>query len=201
VESSVQIYSLVKVRSRFFRLSVYSFTQLINENTLGELKHIQKLKFWPLHSVLMDKYLISELEALRLESFLQPMLNLNPDKRATAEAMLSHDWFNGVVVQGEIEVYERSEAMANDDGKEERVQIEIGKATAKSIGGMDIDSIGIRNASIIDPQLVNALKPVDHQLAAEVNGASQGGNHSKKEPVSSAEQSSSVASAAVVEVQ
>lgn len=131
----------------------------------GELKHIQKLKFWPLHSVLMDKYLISEHEALRLESFLQPMLNLSPDKRATAQEMLSHEWFNGVVVQGEIEVYERSEGT----GEAEREKIEIGKATAQAIGGMDSESLGVRNASIIDPQLVNALKPVDYMLEKEIS--------------------------------
>lgn len=43
---------------------------------------------------------------MKLESFLQPMLNLNPDKRATAHAMLEHEWLGGVVVQGEIEAEE-----------------------------------------------------------------------------------------------
>ena len=69
----------------------------------GELKHIHKLKFWPMHSVLQDKYLIPESEAKLLESFLPPMLNLNPDKRAAAHEMLEHEWLRGVVVQGEIE--------------------------------------------------------------------------------------------------
>lgn len=37
---------------------------------------------------------------MQLESFLEPMLNLNPDKRATAQAMLTHEWLDGVIVQG-----------------------------------------------------------------------------------------------------
>lgn len=141
-------------------------TQLTSHK--GELKHIHKLKFWPLHSVLMDKYLISEYEALQLESFLQPMLNLNPDKRATAQGMLTHEWFNGVIVEGEIELEIRN-------GQQEQVKerIELGKRTAEGIGGMDVESVGVRNASTVDPCLVHALRPVDKELEIEVTGASK----------------------------
>ena len=143
-------------------------TDLIPLFITGELKHIHKLKFWPLHSVLMDKYLISEYEALQLESFLQPMLNLNPDKRATAQAMLKHEWFNGVIVEGEIEIEIR-----NGQAEEVADRIEQGKATAQEIGGMDVDSLGVRNASIVNPQLVNALKAVDQELERAVTGSSK----------------------------
>ncbi|KAK4703049.1 serine/threonine-protein kinase SRPK3, partial [Phenoliferia sp. Uapishka_3] len=129
----------------------------------GELKHIHKLKFWPLHSVLQDKYLISEPESMQLESFLQPMLNLNPDKRATAHQMLTDKWLDGVIVQGEIEVHLANEAKLN--GTEEEERIEKGKATAQEIG-MDVESIGVRNASIVDPNLVAALRPIDATLNA-----------------------------------
>lgn len=37
---------------------------------------------------------------MQLESFLEPMLNLNPDKRATAQQMLADKWLDGVIVQG-----------------------------------------------------------------------------------------------------
>lgn len=125
----------------------------------GELKHIHKLKFWPLHSVLQDKYLISEEEAMELETFLQPMLNLHPDKRATAQEMLSHEWLDGVIVEGEIAVH-----LANEAREEEAARIERGSATASEMG-MDV-SQGVVNASIVDPLLVHALRPV--------NGASLG---------------------------
>ncbi|KDE09377.1 CMGC/SRPK protein kinase [Microbotryum lychnidis-dioicae p1A1 Lamole] len=124
----------------------------------GELKHIHKLKFWPLHSVLQDKYLISEAEARALESFLEPMLNLNPDKRASAQEMLGHEWLQGVIVQGEIDVH-----LAQEAKEEERAKIETGKATARAIG-MSVDSPGVTNASIVDPQLVHALRPIDATL-------------------------------------
>jgi serine/threonine-protein kinase SRPK3 len=105
----------------------------------GELKHIHKLKFWPLHSVLQDKYLIPEDEAKNLESFLQPMLHLHPEKRATAEEMLHHEWLRGVIVQGEIDVH-----LANEAKEEARLRVEEGKATARSIG-MDVESVGVVN--------------------------------------------------------
>ncbi|BGP18484.1 hypothetical protein JCM10213v2_006550 [Rhodosporidiobolus nylandii] len=127
----------------------------------GELKHIHKLKFWPMHSVLQDKYLIPEAEAKMLESFLQPMLNLNPDKRATARDMLEHEWLNGVIVQGEIEAH----LLANGEGADERQQrIEEGKRVARGIRGMKVDSPAVVNASIVDPQLVHALRPIDATL-------------------------------------
>ncbi|BGP10199.1 hypothetical protein JCM10049v2_006082 [Rhodotorula toruloides] len=127
----------------------------------GELKHIHKLKFWPLHSVLQDKYLIPEAEAKLLESFLQPMLHLNPDKRATARDMLDHEWLQGVIVQGEID----SHLLQNGEDEQGRVtRVEDGKRIARGIRGMNPESPAVVNASIIDPQLVNALRPIDTNL-------------------------------------
>lgn len=128
----------------------------------GDLKHIHKLRFWPLRSVLQDKYLIPEAEAIQLETFLQPMLNLTPDKRATAAEMLRHEWLRGVVVQGEIDVH-----LTNDAQDEAHARIEAGRATARSLG-IDGDSQAIVNASVVDPILVNALRPVDPTLQAHV---------------------------------
>lgn len=72
-------------------------------NRRGELRHIHKLRFWPLISVLQEKYLMPYDDAKRLDSFLSPMLRLHPDKRATAQEALAHGWLEGVVVEGEIE--------------------------------------------------------------------------------------------------
>ncbi|GAA5986244.1 hypothetical protein JCM10908_006470 [Rhodotorula pacifica] len=127
----------------------------------GELKHIHKLKFWPMHSVLQDKYLIPESEAKLLESFLQPMLNLNPDKRAAAHEMLEHEWLRGVVVQGEIESHVMQSGEVDDD---KRIKVEEGKKIARGIRGMNAESPAVVNASIIDPQLVHALRPIDATL-------------------------------------
>ncbi|KAJ3862636.1 kinase-like domain-containing protein, partial [Lentinula novae-zelandiae] len=80
----------------------------------GDLRHISKLRFWPLHSVLSDKYLFPASAASHLSGFLNPMLAGNPEKRAGARDMLIFgcaSWLAGLVVQGEIDVLERLERM------------------------------------------------------------------------------------------
>ena len=103
---------------------------------------------------------------MQLESFLDPMLNLNPDKRATAEKMLAAEWLQGVIVQGalpllsylwnvsliivdtgEIEVHLANEAKLNGGSAEEAQRIEQGRQTAQEFG-MDVESPGVRNASV-----------------------------------------------------
>lgn len=61
-------------------------------NLKGELRRIKQLRIWPLKNVLLEKYRIKEEEAASLTSFLLPMLIYEPEKRATAEEMLSHPW-------------------------------------------------------------------------------------------------------------
>lgn len=78
-------------------------------NRKGELRHIQKLRFWPLSSVLHEKYLLPREEADLISSFLNPMLRLHPEKRAKAGEMVHHTWLEGIVVQGEVDVIRRAE--------------------------------------------------------------------------------------------
>ncbi|KAF8998297.1 hypothetical protein BDQ17DRAFT_1411141 [Cyathus striatus] len=82
-------------------------------NRKGELRHINKLRFWPLDSVLRDKYLFPQPDADGLADFLNPMLNLHPDKRAKASDLIHHKFLDGVVVQGEIDVIRRAEEEDN----------------------------------------------------------------------------------------
>uniref|UniRef100_A0A3P9KXI4 non-specific serine/threonine protein kinase n=1 Tax=Oryzias latipes TaxID=8090 RepID=A0A3P9KXI4_ORYLA len=58
----------------------------------GDLRHITKLKPWGLFDVLVDKYEWSKEEAHSFSSFLVPMLDLVPERRATAAQCLSHPW-------------------------------------------------------------------------------------------------------------
>nr|XP_039263595.1 SRSF protein kinase 3-like isoform X2 [Styela clava] len=60
----------------------------------GELRHIHKLKMWPLPDVLVEKYEWPEEEALEFASFLLPMLEVIPDRRASAAQCLEHPWLN-----------------------------------------------------------------------------------------------------------
>ncbi|MEE6492895.1 hypothetical protein FKM82_016664 [Ascaphus truei] len=58
----------------------------------GDLKHISKLKPWGLFEVLMEKYEWAEEEAVGFTDFLLPMLELVPEKRATAGHCINHPW-------------------------------------------------------------------------------------------------------------
>uniref|UniRef100_A0A4W5M715 non-specific serine/threonine protein kinase n=1 Tax=Hucho hucho TaxID=62062 RepID=A0A4W5M715_9TELE len=58
----------------------------------GDLRHITKLKPWGLLEVLVEKYDWSKEEAATFASFLFPMLDLVPEKRATAAECLRHAW-------------------------------------------------------------------------------------------------------------
>uniref|UniRef100_A0A7N6BJ76 non-specific serine/threonine protein kinase n=1 Tax=Anabas testudineus TaxID=64144 RepID=A0A7N6BJ76_ANATE len=58
----------------------------------GDLKHITKLKPWGLLEVLIDKYEWPREEADCFSDFLLPMLELIPEKRATAAECLRHPW-------------------------------------------------------------------------------------------------------------
>uniref|UniRef100_A0A7N8WXT8 non-specific serine/threonine protein kinase n=1 Tax=Mastacembelus armatus TaxID=205130 RepID=A0A7N8WXT8_9TELE len=61
-------------------------------NHKGQLRHISKLKPWSLLEVLLDKYQWPREEAVQFSSFLLTMLELLPEKRATAAQCLKHPW-------------------------------------------------------------------------------------------------------------
>uniref|UniRef100_F6XBC5 non-specific serine/threonine protein kinase n=1 Tax=Ciona intestinalis TaxID=7719 RepID=F6XBC5_CIOIN len=58
----------------------------------GDLRHIHKLKMWPLRDVLKEKYEWSDDDAEQFASFLLPMLEVIPDRRASASDCLKHPW-------------------------------------------------------------------------------------------------------------
>ncbi|KAJ3602259.1 hypothetical protein NHX12_030018 [Muraenolepis orangiensis] len=60
----------------------------------GELRHITKLKPWGLMEVLVEKYEWAKEEGLSFSTFLLPMLDLVPEKRATAAQCLAHPWLS-----------------------------------------------------------------------------------------------------------
>lgn len=85
------------------------YRSLVLIHKIGELRHIHKLRFWPLGDVLKDKYLLSNEEAQMIATFLNSMLNLHPDHRASAAQMLNHPLIAGLLVQGEIDQMVRTE--------------------------------------------------------------------------------------------
>lgn len=63
-------------------------------NRHGDLRHIRRLRFWPLKKVLVEKYEFSEQDAKDLSDFLVPILDFVPEKRPTAAQCLLHSWIN-----------------------------------------------------------------------------------------------------------
>ncbi|KAF8437612.1 kinase-like domain-containing protein [Boletus edulis BED1] len=114
----------------------------------GELRHINKLRFWPLECVLHDKYLFPKEDADAIAAFLSPMVRLYPDRRAKASDLIHHQWLDGIVVQGEIDVVRRAE-------EEEAVRRRY--AQLQITGG---------NESPIAKSDVDAMKPVEEDTGA-----------------------------------
>ncbi|CAG9767834.1 unnamed protein product [Ceutorhynchus assimilis] len=63
-------------------------------NKKNELRHITGLKPWGLEDVLQEKYEWPPKNAREFAGFLKPMLDFDPDKRATAAECLKHPWLN-----------------------------------------------------------------------------------------------------------
>jgi serine/threonine-protein kinase SRPK3 len=65
-------------------------------NLHGELRHIKALRYNSLEQVLRSKYRMHQVMARTLSSFLLPLLDLDPDARATAQNHLNHPWLRGL---------------------------------------------------------------------------------------------------------
>eukprot|EP00602_Paraphysomonas_sp_CaronLab_P002929 CAMPEP_0185030754 /NCGR_PEP_ID=MMETSP1103-20130426/17794_1 /TAXON_ID=36769 /ORGANISM="Paraphysomonas bandaiensis, Strain Caron Lab Isolate" /LENGTH=1040 /DNA_ID=CAMNT_0027565995 /DNA_START=63 /DNA_END=3185 /DNA_ORIENTATION=- len=64
-------------------------------NKKGEFRNIHHLKFWPLEDVLREKYLFDPADAAGIANFLENLLEVDPEKRFTAEECLKHPWLTG----------------------------------------------------------------------------------------------------------
>lgn len=85
-----QIEELLGHFPRHIALSGKFSTDLFNKK--GVLRNIEKLNMWSLCDVLHDKYKCSWNDAEQLANFLSPMLNVNPQDRATARKQLQDPW-------------------------------------------------------------------------------------------------------------
>lgn len=63
-------------------------------NKKNELLHITGLKPWGLEDLLTGKYDWSRENAAEFSLFLKPMMDFDPDRRATAADCLIHPWLN-----------------------------------------------------------------------------------------------------------
>ncbi|KAL2511165.1 ser/arg-rich protein kinase 4 [Abeliophyllum distichum] len=63
-------------------------------NRYGDLRHIRRLKFWPMKKVLREKYEFCEQDANDMADFLVQILDFVPEKRPTAAQCLNHPWIS-----------------------------------------------------------------------------------------------------------
>ena len=142
-----------KYSSEFFNrkgMTGIRHTILLLSLSVGELRHINKLRFWHLDAVLHDKYLFPRADADALASFLNPMLALSSDKRAKAADLVHHRWLDGIIVQGEVDVIRRAE-------EEEAAR----KAVAASLSGSrQSTSRERKRLSNLTASEADAMKPV-----------------------------------------
>ncbi|KAI8619199.1 kinase-like domain-containing protein [Chytriomyces sp. MP71] len=75
-------------------------------NRRGELRHIHKLRFWGVSDVLQEKYHYSKEDANAIAEFILPMIEIVPEKRATAAEMLNNPWIRDVDVDSVVQVPE-----------------------------------------------------------------------------------------------
>ncbi|CAE6524897.1 unnamed protein product [Rhizoctonia solani] len=136
-----------------------------------ELRHIHKLRFWPVESVLHDKYLLSRADSDMIASFITPMMNLHPEKRARAIDMMNHPWLDGIVVQGELDVLkierdrERGRSGTRGAGSSSRSATGSG-SKSKSKSNSQRRPSGPRDPkkdvqALNEAAAVDALRPVD----------------------------------------
>ncbi|KAG8801978.1 serine/threonine protein kinase, CMGC group [Serendipita sp. 405] len=113
-------------------------------NRKGELRHIHKLRFWPMEDVLHDKYLLSKEESRMLASFLNSMLHLHPQQRASADQMLKHPLISELVVQGEVDQIIRAEQEAKRSSGE-GVTSPVDDPSGEPSAAMEVDAEAINS--------------------------------------------------------
>ncbi|EPQ26004.1 uncharacterized protein PFL1_06458 [Pseudozyma flocculosa PF-1] len=159
-------------------------------NRRGELRHIHKLRFWPLISVLQEKYLMPYNEANSLSSFLGPMLRLHPEKRASARDLLSHPYLEGIVVQGEIELAMK-QAGIDVDALQGNGEIPSGLTPSdadalKPIGSLSSSPAGLSlSTAAFDDAQRKAAQQLPQQQRQQADGSGSGA--ASGEPSSSAD--------------
>ncbi|KAJ1388965.1 Serine/threonine-protein kinase, active site [Sesbania bispinosa] len=105
-------------------------------NRYGDLRHIRRLRFWPLNKVLMEKYDFTEQDAIDMADFLVPLLDFVPEKRPTAAQCLNHPWISAGPRTREPSLTnlqpddaidrETSEKMRREKAEQEAVEVGMG---------------------------------------------------------------------------
>ena len=116
----------------------------------GKLRRIKKLVYYPLKSVLVEKYHFKEKEAQALADFMMPMLEYYPDKRASARELLRHPWlkmpadFDYKISEIEIEkkkmIENNKKKEENEEEKNDNIDREVYSSDSELYGADDEDN-------------------------------------------------------------
>ncbi|CAD6887157.1 unnamed protein product [Tilletia laevis] len=137
-------------------------------NRRGELRHIQRLRFWPLISVLQEKYLMPFDEANQLSTFLLPMLRLHPERRAPARDLTDHEWIGGIKVQGELELeWARARGQLADASMSDAPGVGGGGGGPAGSGSAPVDIARMMGTATGGAEDMNdALKPISSSFGS-----------------------------------
>ncbi|KAJ1993114.1 serine/threonine protein kinase, CMGC [Coemansia spiralis] len=85
-----QIIETVGPLPKKFALSGRYSSEFFNRR--GELRHIRRLHPFPLQEILHVEHGFSRRDSVEIADFLRPMLEICPNQRSSAAAMMSHKW-------------------------------------------------------------------------------------------------------------
>ncbi|XP_021278943.1 serine/threonine-protein kinase spk-1 isoform X2 [Herrania umbratica] len=108
-------------------------------NRYGDLRHIRRLRFWPLNKVFMEKYDFSEQDATHMADFLIPILDFVPEKRPTAAQCLSHPWISAGPRLLEPSVTASKQHTDDSTSEKERKEKDDREAMEAGVGNIAID--------------------------------------------------------------
>lgn len=120
-------------------------------NRYGDLRHIRRLRFWPLNKVLLEKYEFNEQDANDMADFLVPILDFVPEKRPTAAQLLAHPWINVGPRIRELSSPQLDQPHPSADAPAEKQRKEKDERDAMAVGLGNI-AIDGSSKSIKDPQ-------------------------------------------------
>ncbi|XP_042045346.1 SRSF protein kinase 1-like isoform X2 [Salvia splendens] len=113
-------------------------------NRFGDLRHIRRLRFWPLTKVLREKYELNEKDATETADFLTQILDFVPEKRLTAAQCLTHPWISGrhITPSNKLEEVENG-------GPENRTEKDATETMEVRVGNIVIDTKSKDSKSVV----------------------------------------------------
>ena len=81
------------LRTRYLIAKVLT-SRSVNSNQIGQLRHIRKLRPWPLTSLLYDRYGFKKEAADQIAAFIEETVRIVPEDRKSAAELLTHHWLS-----------------------------------------------------------------------------------------------------------